>query len=152
LGKTSDVAAVILSEDFPCLADFADETLPDSDEEGNDQQTSQNLDRAVVSRRNEVSRSKHAIQVQTSPTQAAAGLGLVATKQLKAGTLLPVKGVWFYSMEEAQAFCINNTYLLQPLDCIQIVAKCRMPHVNFPVAIDLVAHLAGNLHKHQACK
>lgn len=101
-------APVILVDGAVSRGDFAEEVVADSDPE-----TADGMDRAVVSQGNESSRGKFPCEVKTSPTQSLAGLGIAATKQIRAKATFPVKGVWFDSIEEAQSFCTNHTFLLQ---------------------------------------
>ena len=85
---------MILVDNVVKKGGFAEEVAEDSDPE-----TANNLERAVVSQKEQTSKAKFASEVKTGPTLAAAGLGLVVTKQVKSKATFPVKGVWFDSPE-----------------------------------------------------
>ena len=62
---------------------------------------------AVVSKRNRATMSKHSLKIMKSIGPEGAGNGLFTESDMPAGTLLPVKGIWFNDLEQL------NTWLGQ---------------------------------------
>ena len=86
------------------------------DSDGEDKATGcRCLERENLSRRNLAQMKRTDTVIKTSLNRAA-GLGLLAVRQLKAGFELPCKGPWFPTYQEAVDFCIvnNKTHFTDP--------------------------------------
>ena len=81
----------------------ADKCAEDSDAEtcGGD---AGDMSHAVVSKRNMATMKKHNLKIMKSSGPEGAGNGLHASRDMPAGTTLPVKGIWFNDLEKLNAW------------------------------------------------
>jgi hypothetical protein len=89
-------------EEDPSQHDIKEDS--DVDQAKPDESGADSLRKDELSRRNKIAMAKHSVIVLRSVQQPGAGMGLFSTKQLKPGTVIPIKTIWFGSAEEACAF------------------------------------------------
>ena len=106
---------------FPRKPSGEEIVQPDSDDDGGNDASS-NTDQNVLKRRNARFLAKYNLKVQHSSELS--GHGLFVTKDWPAGTQVPVKGPWFKTLTEVQAF-------LAPLaPAAQTMFACRVVRVS----------------------
>ena len=81
----------------------------DEDETGG---SASSMDHEVVSKRNLSMMNKHKLKIQRSTGPDGTGNGLFTAAALEAKTLLPIKGIWFESLNELNAWLASLSTLL----------------------------------------
>ena len=87
--------------------------------------TAASMVHAEVSKRNQNMMRKHKVKVSKSTGPEGAGIGLFTEESLAAGTSIPVKGIWFDSLDELNAWLAP-----QPTRTAEVMAK-KLVEVNF---------------------
>ncbi|MEC9029598.1 MAG: hypothetical protein VYB74_04860, partial [Cyanobacteriota bacterium] len=109
---------------------------PDDSDEDETGGPASSMDHEVVSKRNQSMMNKHKLKIQRSTGPDGTGNGLFTAAALEAKTVLPIKGIWFETLDALNAWLAS----LAPLLAAQFAKK--EINVNFSQGSDVDTKVA----------